>query len=492
MNPTLVILALSLGQAVPPLAASPPGSPGLPVLPLAEALAEADTNNFDLKVARAKLTAARELSSKAWSGYLPQISAGASYTRNGNETKFMLPSGYWIRELQVPGGPQVDPTQVNGPVQDPSRPVTVPPDVSNPPGMPSTHVLYPSEFQELTIQKQDQLGGQLQLQQALVVPALWPAIQNAYLAADYAELNVENARQEVLFGVAQLYYGCAGLKQAVEVQKKMLETHQARERDADVRFRAGTAPRILLVRAQIDRARGEQDVRRAENSYTGAKIALATLLGRTKADFEIEPPPAPALDANPTALSETAAQRSDVQAAHKGLELAERVRSATWYKYAPNLGLTATWRLANVKGFSEDYDSWAVMLGLSWTLWDGGLRESELRENAAKVAEAEAALASAQLKARHDVERALLDVESAGASLQKADEQLKLARENMQLVNVNYANGVATPVELSDATTSLAAAELGLVAEKLNAQLAVLKLSKAAGLFGTGSKGAPR
>jgi outer membrane protein TolC len=64
----------------------------------------------------------------------------------------------------------------------------------------------------------------------------------------------------------------------------------------------------------------------------------------------------------------------------------------------------------------------------------------------------------------------------------KAEEQLRLARENGALVRTNFEAGVATYLEQSDAITAVLNAALQLINERLNAQLAVLRLERAAGL----------
>jgi outer membrane protein TolC len=153
------------------------------------------------------------------------------------------------------------------------------------------------------------------------------------------------------------------------------------------------------------------------------------------------------------------------------------------WSYAPNLGLSGVYRWANVGGFTGQNTSWAITLGLQWVLWDGGLREANLRESNAKVAEAKASATLAENKARDEVRRGLLDLASARANRTKAEEQLRLARESQRLVDVNFKAGVSTYLEVTDANTSLAAAETGFVGETLNASLAALRVLKAAGMF---------
>jgi outer membrane protein TolC len=477
MTVSPIVLALTLAQAqvgvgagtpAQSAPAAPDGQP-LPTLTLEEALKEADKNNLDLKVWQARLDQAHEISKKAWAGYLPQITAGASYTRNQYPADFKQPTRLWIRT--APGNQQ------NGPPSDPDNPDL---------GAPSDNILVPdpTSIQTIVIQKRNQLGAQLQVNQAVIVPYLWPAISNSYLAEKVAELTVASARNDILFGVVQLYYGAVGLKEALTVQQRLLENSRAHERDASVRVEAGAAPKISLIRAQIDRTRAEEDVRRAQFAFDSARVALTTLLDRADARFDVVHPAELPVPQNPGGLEKTAMQRRpDLAVARENTELAQKTSNAVWYNYLPNVYFRGLYQVGNIQGFTGASGSWALTLSLNWTLWDGGIRESQLRENAAKAREADFNQRAAMTRARDEVRRSILDMESAQANRAKADEQARLARENMQLVTVNFNSGVATQLDVADATTALTNAELGLVTERLNAELAVVRLMKAAGEF---------
>ena len=81
------------------------------------------------------------------------------------------------------------------------------------------------------------------------------------------------------------------------------------------------------------------------------------------------------------------------------------------------------------------------------------------------------------------MKQAWLDLDSARANATKAREQRDLAAENQRLVDVAYRAGTATAVEQADATAQLRNAELGEVTEALTAQLAALRVLRAAGAF---------
>ncbi|MFN7135522.1 MAG: TolC family protein, partial [Myxococcales bacterium] len=247
-------------------------APAQPVLTFDEALAAAEERNLDLKAAQARLDQANELSRRAWAGYLPQLSVGGQYTYNSVEARLSLPTGYNIRDVGVP---------TSGP-SDPS----LPPSVDNPPGQPTNLTMVPAGFAEAVIQRHHTFGGQVQLQQALIAPQLWPAISNAYLAQSAARLNVENARREILFAAAQLYYGAAGLKESLAAQERMLEAQSQHVKDAKARYELGAGTRVALLRAQIEYARVEQNARRTRLSYESSISALATLLDRPP-DFDV-------------------------------------------------------------------------------------------------------------------------------------------------------------------------------------------------------------
>jgi outer membrane protein TolC len=427
MTASTLLVAVALVQAAP----QPPVPETPPVLTLDRALSEARTRNLDIQQAEARLKQAREISWKAWSYYLPQVSAGATYTRNPSDVSFPL-------------GPGV----------------------------------------EAQIQQRDQFGAQVQVNQAILAPALWPAIGNAYTAEKVVALNVENARREVLYGVAQVYYGAASLKQAVSVTERQLAITRERERDARVRYQAGATPKVALLRAEIDRAQSEQDLKRAQNAFLTAKVSLATLLDHAgEFDVEIPPAPQPPQGALPELEAAALRERPDVQAAAKSLDLAQGQRNGIYYQYAPSLGAFGRYQWANLKGLTGEETTWALGLGLTWNIFDGGLREANLREASAKVVEADAAKRAADARALEEVRNARLDLESALANKAKAVERVTLARENQQITAVSYKAGAGTYLETTDAVESLRQAELGLVTDTLNADLAAIRLQKAVGAF---------
>src|SRR5690606_16030529 len=106
----------------------------------------------------------------------------------------------------------------------------------------------------------------------LFAPELWAAIRMAGLSERIAELNIENARREVLFAVTQAFYGVATLQESVKVNEVLLNVALEHEKDAQLKVQAGTAPKLTLLRAQLDRSKAEQDVVRAKTSLLSSRL----------------------------------------------------------------------------------------------------------------------------------------------------------------------------------------------------------------------------
>jgi outer membrane protein TolC len=446
-----------------PRAGEAPVPPG--ALTLQDALQEALARNPDLKVLAQRVNQSKELSWKAWSNYLPRVVAGGSFTHyNIPDVTFTAPTGYTIRDVGTPSA-------------TPNPPV----------GTPTTLALVPTDVESFVIQKQDQLGAQVVADQALVAPQAIFGIASAAAATRATQDQIESSRRDVLFGVAQVFYTAAGARQAVTVAERLLALNLEREKDARVRYQAGTTPKVALLRAEIDRAGAEQDLKRAQNVYASARVTLAALIDRPDPSFEVVmPPPVPQLPPGAELEARALEQRPDVQAAREQVSYAERTRNGAWARFAPNLGAFARWQWANVAGFAGKYSTWSVGLGLTWTILDGGLRESDLRDAQSKLAEAEAALRGSELRSTEEVRRAALDLDSAVANRAKSEERVELARENYKLVDVNFRAGAATYIEVSDASTQLTSAEIQLINDSINADLAAIRLMKVAGVWRAG------
>jgi outer membrane protein TolC len=467
MSPVSFFAALVLAQAASQTAgqaavtAPAPAAKPAKVLTLREAIDAARTQNLDIQQLDARVQMARQLTWKAWSAYLPQVNAGVQVVRNQYEVSFDLPSGYWVRDMGTQQGP---------------------PGGGTVPGNPTNFLVYPSALSSSVVVPLVQTQGQVKLSQALVAPQAMLLIANAYKAEKVIDYNIMQARRDILFGIAQLYYGVASLNELISVQERQVVLTRERERDSRVRFQAGTGTKVGLLRAEIDRSQAEEDLKRAQIDFQRAKLSLATALDRPD-DFDIVLPATPLQPKGPNLEQQALELRPDVKAAAENLDLAYGQRTQLYMQYLPAIGGFGAYNYASTSTFNPNNFSWQVGLGLTWTLLDGGLREASIREASARIVEADAAKRLTDLKAVERVKQSQLDLEAAVANRAKARERTDLAIENARLVDVAYKAGAATYLESTDSVQTLRQAEVGLVFESLNVDLATLKLLNAVGAF---------
>jgi outer membrane protein TolC len=425
------------GQTAQPAQSAQPTLPADatgPVITLDEALKVAGERNLDLQALSAQLDQAKEITWKAFSFYLPQVTVSASTQRQ--------------KQLIEPifGPPPTPPALVQG----------------------SSATFFQAE-----------------VDQTLISARLFFAIDGARKSQQSAVLSLDNGRRQVLFGVARAYYGAASLKELLGVSQRLLEIAQRQEHDAQVRYTAGAVAKVTLIRAQIDRARAEEDLKRARAAYLSAKVALAALLARDTA-FEVTGPPSPTLPEGDldALVTQAVKARPDVEAARIQIGAERANRNAVLGGYLPDIQGFAKWQWENAPGLTGGKgNNWVIGVQGRWVILDGFLRESNVREANAKIREANARADGAVVRTRQEVTTALLDLESARANAQKSKEQRDLAAENQRLVDVSFRAGTATAVEQADATAQLRNAEIQVATDNLNAQLAALNVLNAIGSF---------
>jgi len=429
-------------------------------LALADFVRFAEERNPDLAALEEKRAQAEAELNKAWSALLPVATIGAQYTHHSAEAKLPMPdgtAGYVLHELPTPPSP------------------------------PGSVVLIPNKVDELELQRRNQFGAAATLSVPLFVPPAYRAIAAAGEGGKLAEEVILHGRDELLFGVAQAYYGAVASRRLVELANEQLKAAEAQERLAKVRFDAGQVTKIAWLRAAVDRTRTEQDVRNALSAYGTAKYALVALTG-VDGDFEVAYPETFAQDEGAGVPVAEAEQRHDLRAAKHGVAMAERGLSAQQLRWAPMLAANAEYRWANLEGFTGDKTAWQVQLSAVFTLFDGG-RSADIELARSRLREAEAQEKALAWKVEQEVQTARLELESARANHLKAVEQERLAAEGARLVEAHVEAGTATYLEAVDARTVRFAAGVGVLTGELGVRLAALKLARASGRLGESLRG---
>lgn len=425
-----------------------------PVISLEQMVSRASEvdGNLDIQVLRERFELANLNVSRAWTALLPTVQAAGGYTRNSVAAEIGFP--------------------------DFSKPAQL---ITNPDG--SVNVI--PQVMRATILPLNQWAGQISVTQPLLVMPAYFGIANAKTASELTEEQTTFARNEIILGISQAYYGAVAARRLIEVSAAQLESAKEQERVAKARFDVGEIPKVGYLRAAVQRATFEQDLRRAQNAYVSTKIALAALVG-IEGPFSVEAPPEAEIPrgSRDELIRVALEERKDLKASRLAVEVAERAIKTAWWQFAPVVLATGQVNFTNFGGFTGNATTWTVGVSAILNIFDAGNTILDIRQAKIQARESTFNLENNARTVRQDVETALVNLESAQANLIKAQEQSRLAEESAQLVRAQFDAGAATYLDVVDANSSTFGARVLEVTEALNVQTAALRLQRAIGSFG--------
>lgn len=368
--------------------------------------------NHDYRAVLVEKKAADARLWQAWSGVMPRVTAGGSYTRLDKSTKINV------------GGAEM----TIGAENNYSLDATV--------AQPLFH------------------GG-----------AIRSGIKTARIAEVMTGEALRSARQGTVFLAAKSYYDTVLAGHLLRVREDAVKSAEGHLADVENMKAQGLASDYDVLRAQVEVSNFRAAALKQKNDRDLALAALLDVCGLPQSDgmaladdLEYVPVPADFREAAKLAMTCSSAM---LQA-----RLTEMMKKeAVWIArsgYAPQVD--AFFKYSRTKpdsrtlGSTEWGAGWTAGASLTWPLFDGLFREG-------KIDEARAALEQARIRLEGAEERTILDIRKAILELGNADEfvesqklSLKRAEEGLRLVEAGYKQGMNTEVQVTDARGALTAA----------------------------------
>ncbi|MHB8420305.1 MAG: TolC family protein [Myxococcales bacterium] len=322
-----------------------------------------------------------------------------------------------------------------------------------------------------------------QLNVPLVAPTAWVGWAHARDNQTVAQWTEKEARRELALGAAHAYLAVIAARRVVEASARAVTTDRAHYDYTVQRLGGGLGRPLDRMRArqqlESDRASYEQAVL----DLARAQEALGVLLGE---DHPVDAEGEPALDLPPPrsdTLDEARAARPDlVGLASRQLAARHLVRDA-WADYAPTLALSAAPFLQEPPYPGLSPWSWFLILNLSFTLYDGGLRYGQERERRELSVEADAALEGALRQAGADIRLGFEAVTRSDAALRAATAAAAAAHQALEVANLQFNAGATTNIDVVDAERRARDADTGAAIAEDGARQARLDLLASLGRF---------
>ncbi len=265
----------------------------------------------------------------------------------------------------------------------------------------------------------------------------------------------ERRREEVAHRVLQAWLGAQAAEAYQETAARVEEDAAEHLRLAEVAETAGTGLASDRLRAEVALAEARRMRLGIENDLEIARRGLGLAIGRDEAVAPALERPAAAAPDLPALLA-AAVSRADLRALEARAANARRAARLAGAARLPEVGLTGSLQANDPDlPLGSSGTSYAVGVGVTWNLFDGGRSRAAEAQAEAGARQAESYLAAITKEARYRVHEAWLRWQEAGAGIAIAAGALEAAEEGVRLVRMRYENGLAPMVTLLDAQSAL-------------------------------------
>jgi outer membrane protein len=283
--------------------------------------------------------------------------------------------------------------------------------------------------------------------------ASWHGMSRAKEMNVAATHQLERTEQEILFRVAQCYYGALLATKQLDVAEQAEKTAKSIMDRSQVRFDSGLVVESDLLSAKVRLASRDQELIRAKNNLELAHAQLNTAMGvPISAQYELAEPLAErALEVAPLAEIEQQAltARPDlkrIEAEQSAQELSVAIAKSS---FGPRLNAFAGWELDNPTFLAGGGgNNWLGGIELQIDLFQGGAKRAALsreRANAEKIA----ALKQAAIDGvRLEVRQAYYDQDSSRKQVEVARTAITQAQESLRINQDRYDGGLLTITDL--------------------------------------------
>jgi outer membrane protein len=303
------------------------------------------------------------------------------------------------------------------------------------------------------------------------------------LNRDSSRSDLDNVIIQMVFTVKQAYYGLLQAKRNRDVAREVVGQFQHHLEQAKAFFEVGTKPKFDVTKAAVDLSNARLNLLKAENAFRLGLVALNNAMGLPEApDYEVvdqlpfqrekidlEDATRQAYDRRPD-LKSIAVKRKSLE---QSIELARK-------GYYPSVSGSASYGWGG-SNFPLG-QGWSFGAQLNVALFSGFLTNYQVEEARANLDVLAANEALLRQTIYQDVKQAWLNIEEAADRIVTAELSVRQANENLDLANGRYASGVGNPIEVTDALVAASNAKTAHISALYDHRLAQASLEKAVGV----------
>ena len=280
-----------------------------------------------------------------------------------------------------------------------------------------------------------------------------------------AEHSLQLSRRELSWQTVQLFYGILFLHESIRVEEQEIAALNKALDFATKRYQAGSATRFDRLSAEVRIAAAQRRMLDLKHELLRNEVNLRRLTGIKESEPLLLQGSFAVTLSSPSesgVLARAQEQRLELKLSRES-ETAARVRqSLAMKKGAPVVTGSVSWGITN--GFQPDINEFRTNLAagvhLELPLFTGFRTSGEQQEATALMRAASLRRVDAEEQATADIEETLHGLRTASEKIITTDAEVKQARLAAEHARARYENGMATTLDLLNTEASLSQAEL--------------------------------
>lgn len=297
-----------------------------------------------------------------------------------------------------------------------------------------------------------------------------------------AEQDVQAARQQLAGAAAKAYFDLRKAREAVTAIEGGVRSYTAAVAAAQARFEAGQLLKADLLGLQVQLAQTQEALSTARHQAALSEKVFFLILGRASAGpVELAEPDATVARLVLPAATETP-QRPELAGLQHREQAAEAMVAAARGARRPTVNAFASYQYDHGWQTRRGADSWLAGVSADLNLFDGGQTGGRIRQSLAQLAEVKELLRKAELGIGLEVEQARLAHTDAAGRVAVSELAVAQAEESAALTRLRFEKGAVLTAELIGAESRLIEARMRRTVAQADAQLAVADLRRALGL----------
>ena len=336
---------------------------------------------------------------------------------------------------------------------------------------------------DYTDQTERTLSTTALLSQPIFDARVFPLFRQARFQHEAARLGATESKRLLGFDAASAFLVTLSFEQVLLAAQHRRDFAQKNLDDVRARFEAGLVSSNDVTRAELELATAVRGVAQAAGDVQAARVELENLL-KMDVDGPLAPP-ASLLEAAATSPSVDVAaaqqNRSDIAAERASVEALRAFADEPRARFLPSVAFSAQTRNINDGPITNRNNEAFFGFSMAWPVFDAGVRRAERAERNAIVRGAELELESSLREVERQMQSASVQLTTEQAALREATAAVRAARKNADETTILYREGLASALELADATQRLFEAEVAEATATYRMALAYLSLREASG-----------